>query len=492
LPSSPPRVPSHEMRSKRRQKRGTVPESNCQLRERVDRENLDELGASVLGAPNLDECEEECEECPEGCIQCEEVCEEDLTSEEYNRRLGKSQQKQKNWLDAIIRKWSQQSDVASDEIDLRTGRIVVDNGHLESMSDAKDDDEENDDEEDDDEEQLYEEDYEEGEEDDLSRSETPTLHHQHATDFDSDDAEMADTSEDGEDYDTEMRDVVDTTATGRCSATTTTPSSIQQQLATKNIIHLPSPRGHLPAITASTVIQFTHRTELPASQTNSTPKSSNFIDLTLDDPPFKVEPDEDSGAQASTIAALPEAPLAPVPTTHQLAYRSNEKTQGTTPITTCFAYKPTIRGTNALSRAYVRKPRGIPGAQRFADLRSPIVLGIRKGTKNIVTATFASNGSFTMRVNKLNIHGREEIIPPGVSLSVDFESIDLRAPWRGYERKIIRWGIAREYNRVLKTCGHSTVDLTGFGAEYHVSNEPVIALISTRLVDLHSRAEFAA
>ena len=46
--------------------------------------------------------------------------------------------------------------------------------------------------------------------------------------------------------------------------------------------------------------------------------------------------------------------------------------------------------------------------------------------------------------------------------------------------------------RVLKTCGHSTVDLIGFGAEYHVSREPVIALINTRLVDLHSRAEFVA
>jgi hypothetical protein len=481
------------MRSKRRQKRGALPESNCRLRERVDCDNIDELGASELGVPNLDECEEECEECPEGCIQCEEECEEDLTSEEYNRRLEKSQQKQDSWLNAIIRKWSQQSAVVSDEIDLRTGRIVVDNGHLESMPDAKDDDEEG--EEDDDkeyekDEEHYEEDYEEGEEDDLSRSETPTLyHHQHATDFDSDDAEMADTTGDGEDYDTEMRDA------GRCSATTTTPSSIQQQLATKNDIHLPSPSGHLPSVTeppASTAIRFTRLTELPVSQTNSTPRSSDFIDLTLDDPPFKVEPDEDSGAQASTIAALPEALLAPVSTTHQLAYRFNGKTHGTAPGAGCFASEPTVRGTDALSRACVRKPRGIPGAQRFADLRSPIVLGIRRGTKNIVTATFASNGSFTMRVNKLNIHGREEVVPTGVSISVDFESIDLRAPWRGYGRKRIRWGVAWEYNRVLRTCGHSTVDLTGFGAEYHVSSEPVIALISTRLVDLHSRAEFVA
>ena len=54
--------------------------------------------------------------------------------------------------------------------------------------------------------------------------------------------------------------------------------------------------------------------------------------------------------------------------------------------------------------------------------------------QNIVTATFASNGS-SMRANKLNTYGREEVTPTGVYMSVDFESIDLRAPWRGYGRK---------------------------------------------------------
>lgn len=64
-------------------------------------------------------------------LQSLEVDEDDA---EYQRKKREAQQTLKNTFESIFEKYSNVADHETDEVDLNTGKIVVDNGHMRSLA----------------------------------------------------------------------------------------------------------------------------------------------------------------------------------------------------------------------------------------------------------------------------------------------------------------------------------------------------------------------
>jgi hypothetical protein len=58
----------------------------------------------------------------------------DETDAEYQRKKQEAQQTLKNTFESIFARYSNVADDETDEVDLETGKIVVDNGHIRSMA----------------------------------------------------------------------------------------------------------------------------------------------------------------------------------------------------------------------------------------------------------------------------------------------------------------------------------------------------------------------